>query len=208
MLRALFPRAGARYESSLFGLEITHFCEWLQDTGYSKDSIEGHLRRLFKVLTATGKLGIAGTRSSVVLHRMFERHCTCEYLSHLFRATERAYCRFLRTQGRVKKDADKRDTVYLLLQRYQRYLQDVRGFCEATAVQHGQTVSEFFGKVLRPRRGVRAITSEHVEQYLIYKSKLVSRQTMQHVVARLRAFFRYGAYSGPSWSRFPRQRER
>ena len=29
MLRALFPRAGARYESSLFGLEMTHFCEWL-----------------------------------------------------------------------------------------------------------------------------------------------------------------------------------
>jgi site-specific recombinase XerD len=175
---------------------MNEFCEWLQDAGYSKDTIHGHLRRLFKVLTGTRELGVDEARSSVVLCRIFGRRCTCEYLTHAFRSTERAYRHFLRAQGRLRESAGQRDAVYLVLQRYRQYLEEVRGFSEATTAQHGQTVSEFFRKVLRPPQSIRALTSEHVEQYLTYKSKHVSRQTMQHVVARLRAFFRYGVARG------------
>ena len=194
MLCELFPRSGAKYERSPNRGEINDFCEWLQSAGYSKDSIHGHLHRLFKVLNGTRELGDE-TRSSVVLYRAFGRYCTCEYLSHRFRATERAYCQFLRAHDRLREPA-KRDAVSLLLERYRQYLEQVRGFSEATTKQHGQTVSEFLDKALRPPRNIRAITSNHVERYLTYKSRHVSRQTMQHVVARLRAFFRYGAARG------------
>lgn len=196
MLCELFPRSGAQYERSPYRGEINDFCEWLQSAGYSKDSIHGHLRRLFKVLTGTRELGGDEARSSVVLHRTFGPHCTCEHLSHAFRATERAYRQFLQAHGRLREAASQRDAVSLLLERYRQYLEQVRGFSEATTIQHRQTVYEFFGKVLRPPQNIRAITSNHVEQYLTYKSKHVSRQTMQHVVARLRGFFRYGAARG------------
>jgi integrase/recombinase XerD len=196
MLRALFPRSGAIYEHSCFAQEMSDFCEWLRRAGYSKGTIQGHLRRLFKVLTGSHKLRVKDAYSSAVLHRVFGRHCTCEYLSHAFRATERAYRRFLRAQGRLREPATRRDAVAVLLRRYRQYLEKVRGFSEVTTEQHQQTVSEFFQTILCPPRRIRALTSEHVEQYLRHKNKHVSRQTMQHVVARLRAFFRYGAARG------------
>ena len=196
MLRELFPRSGVTYERSPHSREMNEFCVWLQFAGYSKDSIHGHLRRLFKVLTDTHELGNNAPRSSVALYHIFARHCTCEHLSHTFRATERAYRRVLQAHGRLREAARQRDAVSLLLERYRQHLEQVRGFSEATAIQHEQTVFEFFGKVLRPPQNIRAITSNHVKQYLTYKSKHVSRQTMQHVVARLRAFFRYGSARG------------
>jgi integrase/recombinase XerD len=196
MLTVIFPRSGARYERSPFGRELSDFCGWLQITGYSKDSIEGHLRRLFKVLSGTREFGVHEARYSAVLHRTFGQYCLCEYLSHEFRATERAYSRFLRTQGRLREDSKRATAVHALLRRYQQYLERVRRFSEATAEQHRRTMLEFFDEVLHPPRSVRTIASEHVEKYLAYKSKHVSRQTMQHVVARLRAFFRYGAARG------------
>jgi integrase/recombinase XerD len=196
VLRELFPRSGSTYERSPYGREMKDFCEWLQGAGYSKDSIRGHLHRLFKVLTGARELGVDEARSGVTLQRMFGLHCTCECLAHVFRATERAYRRFLRTQNRLQAEPRPTDAVHLLVQRYQRYLKQVRGFSEPTVAQHGQTVSEFCGKVLPSPRSIGALTSEHVERYLMYKSQHVSRQTMQHVVARLRAFLRYGAARG------------
>jgi hypothetical protein len=54
----------ADYEHWPYGGEINDFCEWLLGAGYSKDSIHGHLRRLFKVLTGTRELGGDEARSS------------------------------------------------------------------------------------------------------------------------------------------------
>lgn len=196
MLSAIFPRSGAKYERSPFARELSDFCEWLRVTGYSKDSIAGHLRRLFKVLSGTRELGVHEARHSAALHRTFGQYCLCEYLSHEFRATERVYCRFLRTQGRLHEDSKRATAVHALLRQYRQYLERVRGFSEATAEQHRRTMLAFFDGVLHPPRNVRTVASEHVEKYLAYKSKHVSRQTLQHVVARLRAFFRYGAARG------------
>jgi integrase/recombinase XerD len=195
VLRELFPRSGARYERSPFGREINEFCDWLQRCGYSRDTIRGHLCRLFKVLTSSG-FGVDEVRSSVALERSFSLHCTCEHRSRGFRATERAYCRFLRARRRLREVVKPSDALDALLRRYRDYLDHVRGFSEATAAQHIQTVSEFLRRMLSQSRDIGDLSGEHVERYLMQKSKEVTRQTMQQVVARLRAFLRFGIARG------------
>ncbi len=192
MLQTLFRRSGVKYEGSQFGGEMNGFCLWLQQTGYSKANIRGHLHRLFKVLTRSRTLEPDDARSSVVLHRVFGRYCTSAERSKDFRGTERTYYRFLRSQRRLREDTRPADAVSLLLDRYRRYLEEVRGFSEITVTHHAQTVFGFLKMALRPGQGIHILTREHVERYLAQRSRRITRQSMQHVVAHLRAFFRYG----------------
>jgi site-specific recombinase XerD len=83
-----------------------------------------------------------------------------------------------------------------MLHRYQQYLVDVRGFSETTVRQHGRTVSEFLKSALRTGKSINALTSEHLERYLTKKSRRMTRQSLQHVVAHLRAFLRYASAKG------------
>ena len=192
MLQALFRRSGPQYERSRFAREMRQFCEWLQQTGYSKDNIRGHLYRLFKVLIRSRQFKPDDVRSGAVLHREFGSNCTCVARSQHFRGTERAYCRFLQSQHRLQEEERPADPLSALVHRYRLYLQDVRGLAETTSIQHVHTVSDFLKMAVRPGLSVRMLTREHVERYLIQRSKGMTRQTMQHVVAHLRAFLRYG----------------
>jgi site-specific recombinase XerD len=72
----------------------------------------------------------------------------------------------------------------------------VRGFSNTTVGHHEQTVSDFIQEVGLAVPKLRKLTSDHVEQYLAGKSKTNTRQSMQHVVAHLRAFLRYGIARG------------
>jgi integrase len=94
--------------------------------------------------------------------------------------------------GWLIEEAPPQDPVSLLLRRYERYLKEVRGFTASTAQQHLRTASEFLERALRSAKRIHALTREHVERYLAEKSKGMTRQAMQHVVAHLRAFLRYG----------------
>jgi integrase/recombinase XerD len=196
MVRKLFPRSCGTYERSRFGRELADFCGWLQCVGYSKDNIRGHLRRLFKVLSHARGVGADVSRSVAFLHHAFGRYCTCGRLSQDYRGTERAYARFLSSKSRLLEDEPLDDPLVLLRDRYQQYLGDVRGFSKATVEQHISTVLEFLQGALRGRRDITTLTSEHIEQYLSEKSTRVSRQSLQHVVARLRAFCRFGFVNG------------
>jgi len=196
MVRTLFPRSGAKYEQSRFGREMNDFCLWLQRTGYSKDNIRGHLRRLFKVFKQARKLAAGAARSAAVLHRVFGRYCTTVTLAQNFRGTEHAYCRFLCTQNRLREEAHSREFESSLLQRYRKYLKEVRGFSESTVGHHGQTALDFIQTLSPAVPSLRKLTSEDVEQYLAVKSKRLARQSMQHVVSHLRAFLRYGISRG------------
>ena len=196
MLHTLFRRSGAKYERSRYGHEMTNYCLWLQRTGYSRTNIRGHLRRLFKVLEGSRKLDPDEVRSSAVLHRVFGRYCTSVERSQHFRGTERAYSRFLLDQNRLTAEACPRDAVSLLLGRYRRYLEEVRGFAEITVTHHSTTTSEFLKMALRPGQRIRTLTRDHVERYLAQRSRGITRQSLQHVVAHLRAFLRFGIARG------------
>jgi site-specific recombinase XerD len=195
MLHTLFPRSSKKYACSRFGRELIEFCAWLQKAGYSKDNIRGHLCRLFKVLIRS-KVAVDVARSDAFLHRAFGRYCTCVRLSQEFRGTERAYDRFLSDRGRLLRERPSNDPLTLLCYRYRQYLRDVRGFADSTVGYHLGTVSEFLQGELRDRDDVATLRSAHVERYLARKSPQITRQSLQHVVAHLRAFLRYAAANG------------
>ncbi len=195
MLRQMFPRSGAKYRRSPFDREMEDFFEWLEKSGYSKDNIRGHLRRLFRVLGHSKKLKPDAARSRTFLRCVFGRYCTNVERSQHFRGTERAYCRFLGGRRRLIEDQPT-DAVSLLLSRYERYLKEVRGFAAHTIQSHLFTVSEFLKVALRSGRPIRALNGEHVERYLVQKSRCRTRQALQQVVAHLRAFLRYGYAKG------------
>ncbi len=196
MVRTLFPRSSVTYGASRFGRELADFCAWLQCVGYSKANIRGHLRRLFKVLSHARGVGADVPRSTAFLHHAFGRYCTCVRLSQDYRGTERAYERYLTSKGRLLEDVPPGDPLVLLRDRYQQYLVEVRGFSKSTVEQHTSTVLEFLQRALRGRRDVTTLTREHIEQYLSERSTRVSRQSLQHVVAHLRAFCRFGFANG------------
>ncbi|MGH7593978.1 MAG: tyrosine-type recombinase/integrase [Gemmatimonadales bacterium] len=195
MLSTLFPWSSKKYARSRFGDELNDFCDWLDAAGYSKVNIRNHLRRLFKVLTKS-KLAPDVARSTASLHRTFGRYCTCVRLSQDFRGTERAYGRFLGDRGRLLRDEPTNDPLILLRHQYRQYLCDVRGFAGSTVGHHLDTISEFLQAELRGREDVATLSSSHVERYVARKSTRITRQSLQHVVAHLRAFLRYAADIG------------
>lgn len=196
MLRELFPRSGKKYLLSEFGDELQEFCRWLDVVGYSKLNIRDHLRRVFTVLTQSRKLGAGRTRSRQLLHRAFGRYCTCTRLSQDFRGSEHVYVRFLSSRGQLL-DIDATETpMRLLYGAYRQYLLEVRGFGPTTVGHHESTVLEFLRSALRGEHDIATLTSLHVEQYLAKKSRRLTRQSMQHVVAHLRAFLRYAFAKG------------
>jgi site-specific recombinase XerD len=175
---------------------MQEFCNWLEATGYSEVNIRGHLRRLFEVFTHARSIKADDARASEFLHRLFGRHCTCVWRSQHFRGTERAYIRFLSDRQRLLPAPPLTHPVAILRQQYHQYLVEVRGFAKSTLDSHRFTVSEFLENALPSERNLKGLGDAHVERYLATKSKVLTRQSMQHVVAHLRAFLRFAFARG------------
>lgn len=194
MARIWFPRASVRYARSPFGAELQDFADWLDSVGYSRDNIEGHLRRLFQALSRS-RVRRVHAWSTARLQRLFEPYCTSIYRSQWYRGTQRVYVRFLRCRGRVIESVST-DPAQPLLRTYREYLSDVRGFAVSTVNAHLATVQDFLSEALRGGRAVKTLEAADVERYLAKRSRAITRQTLQHVIAHLRGFFRYGLSVG------------
>jgi site-specific recombinase XerD len=196
VLYKLLSRTGESYQRSRFSRELQRFYDWLLEAGYSRENVRRHVFRLWKVLERSSAAVSNEPRSSTYLHRAFGRYCTSVPLCGQFRATERVYCRFLSAQDRLLAGKPREDPIASLWQQYQQYLADVRGFSRRTIGYHSSTVCQFLLSALGSRQNVESLTSAHIERYLFSKSKQITRQSMQHVVAHLRAFLRYGFAHG------------
>lgn len=194
MARVWFPRASPRYARSPFRTELQDFADWLEGVGYSRDNIKEHLYRLFSALSR--RRVRSGTRlSAAQLNQLFRTYCTSVSRSTGFRATERLYRRFLTCHGRLVQTAAA-DPAQGVLRAYREYLSDVRGFVKPTIEAHLFTVQEFLSDILRGGRALKTLEPVDVERYLARRSQTITRQTLQHVVAHLRGFLRYGFSSG------------
>ena len=195
MLRTLFPTNHRRYQDSCCAGELEDFGAWLTASGYSCENICGHLRRLRSVLERAGEAG-AGTRySDRRLEELFWLRDAPPGRAVNYRATRRAYQRFLLSRGRL-------DTEPVggpherLIEEYAEFLHEVRGFARSTTGHHRSTVIEFLTRATEPTHPIDALSVTHVERYLSMKATEVTRQTLQHTVAHLRAFLRYGFERG------------
>jgi integrase len=62
----------------------------------------------------------------------------------------------------------------------------------STTQQHLSTVTEFLSRYVQSRSHLEHLSAEAVERFVVTTGHRVTRQTLQHTVARLRAFLRYG----------------
>jgi integrase/recombinase XerD len=109
---------------------------------------------------------------------------------HRFAGTRRAYQRFLLAFGRLR-ERPLDDRFAELRQEYARCVVEVRGLSASSRYQHAHTVAEFLARGLRPRQSLSSLSRADIERYILLRSRKVTRQSLQHTVAHVRAFLRY-----------------
>ena len=191
MLSELFPKGHRRYEQSQFAVDLEEFASWLLATGYSRENTCDHLYRLRTTLERLDGLSPGAMFSEAQLEPAF----TSPRFPALYRGTQRAFACFLKQRGRLVL-AVSNDRFATRRADYRQYLAELRGFATATIQQHDSTLSDFLLRGVPSDKGLGELTRADIERYVQLKSKEVSRQTLQHVIAHLRAFLRYGRDRG------------
>ena len=186
MLIDLFPKSHLRYEESPASCWLADFADWLERSGYSHSATHRHVRRLFHILEAFGSVAPDATFSSPELAAMF----TSPWRQSEFRCTQRAFERFLIDSGRFITEPDRR-RFSQLLGSYRLYLIEVRGLVLATISQHVKTAEVFLTQTVPDGVPLRTLSALAVERFVAAAGQRVKRQSLQHTVARLRAFLRF-----------------
>lgn len=186
MLDKLFPKVHRRYELSPFAADLEEFATWLISVGYSAKNTRDHLFRLRSTLESREDITPGASLSEAQLESAF----TSSRQPSLYHGTQRAFARFLDSQGRLVP-LESSDQFALLRADYRQHLSELRGFATATIQQHLSTVSDFLARGIPKHKGLSELIGTDIERYVQLRSKEVTRQTLQHVVAHLRAFLRY-----------------
>lgn len=189
MLRDLFPRHHERYEKSRCGAELEAFACWLAEQGHLRHPLRLHLRRVRKVLDQSDRYRSGATFNEIDLREAF---VVSGPEAYLYQCTGRTFTRFLAATNRLVS-IEPADPLSRLRCQYHRYLTEARGLSEQSLRSHGGTVADFLSRGLPADRGLSAVTAAEIEAFVQLKSKENSRQSLQHIVAHLRAFLRYCA---------------
>ena len=198
MLRELFPKSHRDYLQSPCADDLEAFGEWLCDAGYSRKCTCRHLSCLKQTLERVEDIAPASTFTIAQLQLAFGSSYSNQVVR--YRATQRLYERFLTANGRLTVPPIC-DCSATMCAGYRQYLAELRGFATATIHQHDATIRDFLSRALQPGQALADLTSAEVEYYLLLKSTEVTRQTLQHTVAHLRAFLRHGYEQGEINSR-------
>ncbi|MDE2451954.1 MAG: tyrosine-type recombinase/integrase [Burkholderiales bacterium] len=187
MLNDIFPRDHARYEHSRFGAELDAFAAWLVKQGHLRHPLRLHLFRARRVLERSDCFVSGSMFREPDLREAFVVEGPEAYL---YVCTGRIFVRFLAASNRLVREVPV-DALSLLRHRYLEYLSGVRGFSAHSVQHHNSTVTDFLSRGLRPGRGLAGLSASDVEAYIQLKSAKNKRQSLQHVVAHIRAFLRY-----------------
>jgi integrase/recombinase XerD len=188
MLKDLFPKVHARYATSANGDLLGEFAAWLISAGYTRRATRGHVRRLKQSLERISSSLIVPNAgiSAASLAQAFSSFAAQE----LFRGTRRAFERFLTAGGRLVKEPDS-NRFSSLFDTYRRHLLEVRGLAVSTVEQHIATIENFLAQVLSADAPRHDLSDLAVERFVTNEGRRLKRQTLQHIVARLRAFLRF-----------------
>ena len=187
MLNDIFPRDHARYERSRFGAELASFAIWLVKQGHLRHPLRLHLFRAKHVLDRSDCFQSGSMFRELDLQEAFIVEGPEAYL---YLCTGRIFARFLAASNQLLREVPI-DALSLLRRRYLEYLSGVRGFSAQSLKHHDSTVADFLSRGLRPEGGLAGLAACDVEAYIQMKSKENKRQSLQHVVACIRAFLRY-----------------
>ena len=185
LLDQLFPKFHQRYEASPYWQQLERFARWLLDKGYGHGPAHGHVRRLKQALELAARPLVCP-----VSHADLVRLFNAAPEGALFAATRRAFSRCLADHGQWRVDADTRPHPDVL-DAYRDHLSAVRGLSPATVGQHLSTVEAFLDEALPVGSALNELTRERIERHVVATGKRISRQSLQHWVARLRSFLRF-----------------
>lgn len=180
-------------ERSPAASEAKGFIEWLRAERYTDYVIDCHIRRLLFVMPRLWSSSSPPVLREAELAAVFgqERHPRARFFN--FAGTRRVYARYLDAQGRLIRG---HEAPYAeLTRRYEGYLADVRGLSASARRQHNYTVRMLLAGIAS-RRSLRKLSRDDVERFILKRSQEISRHSMQHVVAHLRAFLRYAHDAG------------
>ena len=145
MLKRLFPKYHTRFKESPAAPWLQSFAEWLVAEGYAHDPAHDHVKRLGQALDrASSPIPPDSKFTSDELTALF---ITGHGQKVLFKATERAFCRFLRTKECLVED-EKVPQSDELLCAYRTHFSELRGFRPTTISQHFSTISRFLTETL------------------------------------------------------------
>src|SRR5215469_9790004 len=188
MLKRLFPKVHAQYAASANGPLLADFAAWLVSAGYARHAAHGHVRRLRQALERTSSTPLqpdAGISVGFLSQAFASPQAPASYQS-----TRRAFERFLTARGQLRKAPDP-DRFASLLDSYRRYLSEVRGLAVSTVDQHLATTKLFLAQILSTDAPLQDLSTLAVEGFVAGEAQRMKRQSLQHVVARLRAFLSF-----------------
>ena len=188
MLKYLFPKLHRRYAASPNGDLLSDFATWLVSVGYARHAAHGHVRRLKQTLERISPASMA--RDTAIAVAPLSQAFASPGAQAPFQATRRAFERFLAARGQLLKEPDA-SRFSVLLDAYRRHLTNVRGLAIATIEQHIATTESFLAQVLSADARLQDLSPLSVERFVVTEGRRIKRQSLQHVVARLRAFFRF-----------------
>ncbi|MCW2113930.1 tyrosine-type recombinase/integrase [Bradyrhizobium elkanii] len=184
MLEHLFRKVHACYTGSPNGALLEDFAAWLISAGYARPTACRHVRGLKEALDRMGAARL--DCDTGVSERFFSQ----AFSSTSLQGTRCAVVRFL-TVRRLLVREPAPDPFSSLLDRYKRHLSEVRGLFSATLEQHIATAKSLLAHALPADAPLQALSAAAVERFVITAARRIKRQTLQHVVARLRAFLRF-----------------
>jgi integrase/recombinase XerD len=184
MLEHLFRKAHTRYTGSPNGALLEDFAAWLISAGYARPTARRHVRGLKEAL---GRMGAARHDWGAGVSGMFLSQA---FSSASLQRTRCAVERFLTARRLLVREPEP-DQFSSLLDRYRWHLSEVRGLASATLEQHVATAKRLLAHALPADASLHALSTAAVERFVITEARRIKRQTLQHVVARLRAFLRF-----------------
>jgi integrase/recombinase XerD len=188
MLKRLFPKLHARYAGSAHGALLGDFAAWLVSAGYARHAAHGHVRRLKQALEGMSSAPLAP--ESEISAGSISQAFASQQPKALFQGTRRAFERFLAVRGQLLKEPDP-SPYSPLVDRYREHLLEVRGLAASTVDQHIATIKRFLAQVLPTHAPFRDLSALAVERFVVSEGRRMKRQSLQHVVARLRTFLRF-----------------
>jgi integrase/recombinase XerD len=190
----LRPSTRRMIEQSSAANEAWSFIEWLRTERYTDYTIDCHIRRLLFVMPRLSPGSSAPILRDTELVAVFGRERRPRSRFFNFAGTRRAYTRYLSAEGRLVREPEAPNED--IVRRYDQYLIDVRGLSVSARCHHRLTVSRLFASIRNRHRSLQGLSRDDVEHLILERSQRVSRHTLQHEVAQLRAFLRYAHDAG------------
>ena len=199
MLNELFPTAHKRYSSlPILGAIADDFTDWLRAQGYCRGTARLYVRTLPDLDQVFQQQGWGELHD---LTRQALRACRPAHSqdNRNLAAAVHALERYLEERALLSQPTltspSRRDQQ---LADYRTFLEEVRGLTPSTVRAHLRTVSRLLAQIRfeESPTALQALTAHDIEVFLKSLGDQHSRASLQHTIAHIRGFLRFGTLTG------------